>query len=390
MKSKYSDWRQELTEKGPELPPVPPKKNQQPVPPPAPVTRQNTLNPPVQQPTTFTRRAEQAKQRLQSTSTPTPAVTPAPAPVAKKPSWLDKTLKGVQSIFTRNPNPSSGPTGPTPPPTPPVTPKKNIVRRTASTTGGTPLAAAITDVTTQGPSAIVPAAGGLTAAAAQTAISNRITKKLGIAKRAPWLNRLTGVGRETTALGAYNVGKTLTKDVLRGVGFNYEQKSFNQFMTSCLQEQTEEQCVMIVAEAMLSSGYDVDTFEDVAQVLESMSDEELNQLMELQLPSGAQVKQALNPKNLMKRARNFFGPPVVAGLALPDKLNPYVRVGKETSRLPQPLKTAADFASISPAGAAVGTGMIAHDVYSKAVKAEREKKLKDPKNPESYLSGYQQ
>lgn len=384
MKSKYSDWRQELTERGPELPPVPPRRNQQSVPPTPPPTRQNVLNPSAQQ-STFTRRAEEARQRLQSTSTTTP-------PVEKKPSWLDKTLKNtqsrIQSIFTRNP--SSTTTPPPTPPTPPVTPKKNIVRRTTSTTGVSPLAAAITDVTTQGPSAIVPAAGGLTAAAAQTAISNKLTKKLGIAQRAPWLRRLTKAGEEGSALGAYNVGKTLTKDVLRGVGFKYEQKSFEQFMTSCLQEQIEEQCVMIVAEAMLSSGYDVDTFEDVAQVLESMSDEELNQLMEFQVPSGAQVKQALNPKNLMKRAGKFFGPSVVAGLALPDKLNPYSRVGKETSRLPEPLRTAADFASFTPSGAAIGAGMIAHDLHSKSVKAQREKKLKDPKNPEAYLSGYLQ
>ncbi len=231
MKTKYSNWRQELNEAEALPPATPPKKPQYGL------TRQQT-----------------AASTPASAATPTPTRTPAASP-----SWLDKTLKSFKEIpgkvqrFVTQPTRSgsfqqqpvggvvqlSDPNTPatrlpsstsrsqqtaerswrpgqgvpsqrqqqpptTPPPTTPPTtrtPRQPIIRKREAVPFG-PLGMAVADVASSGftdPKAYAQAAGGLIAATGGKTLQSVLGKKLpGLGRSIPGLKRTYGVGQQAT------------------------------------------------------------------------------------------------------------------------------------------------------------------------------------------------
>jgi len=413
MKTKYSNWRQELNEAalppaGPSTPPKRPQygltRPQQPAAPaPAPAapaaaapTRaaassswMDKLKKFFTQPTrsgTFQQQPTGGVAQLSDPNTPAtrfPSSTTRSQETAQRRGWRPGQYEGPSSGSNQPPT--------TPPPTTPTRQsgaRREALVRVAKKAPAVPIASALKDITTQGPSAIVPALGGLAAAGLTGVAGGKITKKLGLVDKFPRvMGPITKGSQAFTNLGAYETGKTLTKDVLRKVGFRYEQKTFDQFMVECYQDQIDEYYTTVLAESMLECGYEFSTLEEMISIVESLSDEETENLMEF---VGALKKTAM-------RGLKTYAPGVASALTGLDqvtggRLDQEItdRVMKTTA--PQAAKVAGNvastLASYTPAGMAIGAGMSLHDVSSKLAKKREQERFNKMTDAEKFLAGY--
>lgn len=415
MKTKYSNWRQELNEAA--LPPAtPPKKPQyglvRPSQPSAPATTSSAASPTTasskpwwqsvrdiftqptrsgsfqQQPTTGVVQLSDPN----TPATPQPTTSPRSQEAAQRRGW--RPGQGVPSQRQPKPPTTPQPTTPQPITPPPTTPpnsrqpgaRRELASKVVKRTPAVPIVAAATDITTQGPSAIVPALGGLTAAALTNVAGGKITKRLGLADKFPKvMGPLTRTSQGVTNLGAYDYGKTLTKDVLRKVGFRYEQKTFDQFMVECYQDKIDEYHTTVLAESMIECGYEFSTLEEMISIAESLSEEETENLMEF---VGTLMKGA---KGVAMKGLKTYAPGVASALTGLDQVTSG-RLDQEVMKTtaPQAAKLAGTLAAYTPAGMAIGAGMAAHDAHQKNVERQRKERFNKMSDAEKYLAGYNQ
>ena len=407
MKTKYSNWRQELNEAA--LPPsTPPKKPQyglvRPSQPSAPATTSSAASPTTAsskpwwqsvrdiftQPTRSGSFQQQPTTGVVQLSDPNTPATRQPTTSPRSQEASQRWRPGQNVPSQRQPKPPATPPITPPPTTPPNSRQPGARRELASKvvkrTPPVPIVAAATDILTQGPSAIVPALGGLTAATLTNVAGGKITKRLGLADKFPKvMGPVTRTSQGVTNLGAYDYGKTLTKDVLRKVGFRYEQKTFDQFMVECYQDKIDEYHTTVLAESMIECGYEFSTLEEMISIAESLSEEETENLMEF---VGTLMKGA---KGVAMKGLKTYAPGVASALTGLDQVTSG-RLDQEVMKTtaPQAAKLAGTLAAYTPAGMAIGAGMAAHDAHQKNVERQRKERFNKMSDAEKYLAGYNQ
>ncbi len=173
------------------------------------------------------------------------------------------------------------------------------------------------------------------------------------------------------------MGKAAVKDMMR-----WEQKTFDQFMVECHQDQIDEYQTTVLAESMLECGYEFSTLEEMISIAESLSDEDADNLNEF-------VAAALK-KTAIRGLKTYAPAVAAAATGLDDVTSGRLDKAIMSTTAPQAVKFAGTLASYTPAGMAIGAGMSLHDVASKNAEKARQERLKKMSPADKYLAGYTQ